>query len=87
MKKLILVLAFVFASGSFINTNASNSNNEVTSTTINSDLEEDRSCRSDCNWGARQTSLAISEDHEDRSTTGELMENYRAIYKICMEGC
>jgi hypothetical protein len=82
MRKLILSLVFVLATGtSFMN--ASSSNKAAVNPSIEMIIEDGKA--SDCNWGARQLSLAISEDHSDRGSGGELMRNYKRFYAMCMK--
>jgi hypothetical protein len=72
IRKLILSLVFVLVAGSTL-MNATSNNDEISQTT--KEAVEDFGRASDCIWGARQLSLAISEDQTDRGEGGELMKN------------
>jgi hypothetical protein len=81
MRKLILSLVFVLATeASFMNANSSNK--AAVNPSIEMVIEDGKT--SDCNRAARQLSLAILEDHSDRSSGGELMRNYKRFYAMCM---
>jgi hypothetical protein len=82
MKKLILSLVFVLATGtSFMNANTTDS--VIVKPSIEIPIEDGKA--SDCNWGARQLALAVSEDQTDRGAGGELMTNYKKFYAMCMK--
>ena len=85
MKKVILSLVFILASGmSFMNATSTNDETLPTTKEVIKVVEEFGKA-SDCNWGARQLALEISEDQSDRGVGGELMENYNKFYAICMK--
>jgi hypothetical protein len=66
MKKILLSLVFVIATGvSFIN--ATSTNDEISPTTKEAIEEvEEFGCASDCNSLAREGALALSSNHDDR---------------------
>jgi len=84
MKKLILAMVFVFASGTMMNANSSNE--EIIAPIIETiNIVEDFGCASDCNSAAREGALLLSEDHSNRGAGGELMENYSMLYQSCYD--
>lgn len=84
MKKLILAIIFVFATGTIMNANTSNE--EITSpTTETIEVVEDFGCRSECNADARYWALELSEDQEDRGAGGELMTKWAEYYSSCVD--
>lgn len=84
MKKLILAMVFVFATGTMINANSSNEI-LITPTIKTVEIVEDFGCASDCNSAAREGALLLSEDHSDRGAGSELMGNYRMLYQSCYD--
>ena len=87
MRKLFLSLVFTLVIGAtFMNANSIEKDEAIVNNeSIQS--EDDFGCASDCNAAARHVALLMSEDHDDRGAGGELMENYTALYALCMEGC
>lgn len=84
MKKIILAMVFVFATGTMMNANTSNEK-EIKSVKNAVETEEYFGCASDCNSAAREGALLLSEDHSNRGAGGELMENYRMLYQSCYD--
>ncbi|PQJ76695.1 hypothetical protein [Polaribacter glomeratus] len=84
MKKVILSLVFVLATGmSFMNATATN--DEILPTTkVAIEVVEEFGCYSECNSDARAGALAFSEDVEDRSVNGELYGLWRDFYGACI---
>ena len=79
MKKLILAVAFVFATGSMMNANSSNE--EVISTTV--EVVEDFGCASDCVQSAKERAefLAFILD-------ADVVDVYMVLYTDCYyENC
>ena len=84
MKKIVLIVAFVFATGSIINATSSNKEYiKITSEYI--EISELPSCAGDCVQDAKYWALEMSEDHDDRGAGGELMENYNMLYRACYD--
>ena len=82
MKKVILSLVFVLATGiSFMNANSNSEISNVTNDVI--EVTEDFGCRGECNSDARAGALAMAEDQEDRSTDGELYRIWSEMYFHC----
>jgi hypothetical protein len=83
MKKVILSLVFVFATGTMMNANSSVE--EITTPEIETiEIVEDFGCRGDCNSDARYWALELSEDQDDRGAGGELMTKYNEYYSSCV---
>jgi hypothetical protein len=87
MKKLILAVAFVFATGTMMNANSSN--DEVLS--INSEtieIVEEFGCASACAGWAKSLTLAIAQDiGEDPNSDDMYMAIYKRYYTGCLAGC
>jgi len=84
MKKLILAMVFVFATGTIMN--ATSTTTEIkTQKTVAIKFVVDFGCASDCNSAAREGALLLSEDHTDRGAGGELMNNYSMLYQSCYD--
>jgi hypothetical protein len=83
MKKIILSLVFVLATGmSFINATATN--DEILPTTKEAiEVVEEFGCASGCNSLAREGALVLSSNHEDRGEGSELMDRYSELYFHC----
>lgn len=87
MRKLFLSLVFLLALGvTFMSANSVEKEASIANFET-FQLAEDFSCVTDCNWAARNLAILVSEDQEDRSITGELMQNYNLYFNICMNGC
>ncbi|UAM97893.1 hypothetical protein K8354_16635 [Polaribacter litorisediminis] len=88
MKKVILSLVFVLATGTMMNANTSNEE-IATPTTETIEVVEDFGCRGECNADARAGALAFATDHEDRSSEGELYGLWELFYTTCVDarGC
>lgn len=85
MKKIILCLVFVFATGtSFLNANVSN-NDTMINVKSTENVTDDFGCASDCVQAAKEGALLFSEDHENRGQGSELMENYTMLYTSCYD--
>ena len=80
MKKVILSLVFVLATGvSFMNASSKDAKN------IKSiEIVDDFGCRGECNADARYWALELSSDHEDRGAGGELMTRWKEYYSNCV---
>jgi hypothetical protein len=83
MRKLILSLVFIFATGVMINANTSDKKRTELKKESAENFEE-FGCYSDCNTIARQSAIALSSDHTDRSTGGELFHIWNAVYGSCL---
>lgn len=83
MKKVLLSLAFVLATGTIMNANSSNEE-IVTNKKEAIEIVEDFGCFSSCNSVARQAAVALATDQTDRSTEGELFKIWSAVYMSCV---
>jgi len=81
MRKLILSLVFVLATGSTLMNANSNDELFIHLTKVTEVLEQNN-C-SDCVADSRAGALAMAEDHGDRGAGGELMELYGNFYTAC----
>lgn len=81
MKKLILGMVFVFATGTMMNANSSIDG------IVNTEIEDIQvlGCASECVSDAREGALEFSEDHTDRGAGGDLMTYYNMFYQSCYD--
>jgi hypothetical protein len=84
MKKLILSLVFLLATGvSFIN--ATSTNDEILPTTKEAiEVVEDLGCASDCVSAAKEGALWEEGEDADRSAGGALVQAFDRYYGACL---
>ena len=87
MKKLILAIVFVFATGTMMNANSSNYET-IKPLIISIEVEEDFGCASDCvRWARAEVFEAAGDNGDHPNDHPVYMEAYMFLYTGCYNNC